>query len=94
MAEELSYADRIFGAIGGIIDGATSVAGDYLDYKILEQEIDAQKSGQTSTPEPSYQTTAATDAYSAFSTPKAQAFMVYGALALSAVATAAALAND
>lgn len=86
MPEEQSFADSIFSGLGGLIDGAKSVYGDILEYKLLSQEIEAQQAGvnTTSSNAPSYNTAAPSENVS---TNPNQNLMLYAALGLSALAT-------
>jgi hypothetical protein len=86
MSEEISYADRIFSGIGGLLDGAKSIAGDVFEYKLLSQEIEAQQAGiNTSNKQPTFAT--APPVQNASVPVVDQSILTYGAIGLSVIAT-------
>jgi hypothetical protein len=86
MSEEPTYADRIFSGLGGLLDGAKSIAGDILEYRLLSQEIEAQQAGVNTTSQaPAFNNTAPAEGASLMNMD--QNTLVYAAVGLSAIAT-------
>lgn len=44
MSEDRTVAERIFSGLGGLLDGAKTLAGDVMEYKLLEKELESQAS--------------------------------------------------
>ena len=80
-----SFADQIFSALGSLRDGAVSVYGDYLEYQLLEKELEAQAAGINTTTAPPAVTQG--NGTSASLGGLNQSHLAYGAIGLSVLAT-------
>lgn len=89
MADEVEtstdFAEKIFSVFGSIRDGAASIYGDYLEYRALEKELEAQASGLNTTTQPAYNQTS--PAASVAGLQLNQNTLIYGAIGFSALLT-------